>query len=106
MDCKEFEKWIPAFIGNELGYRQLKKFMEHVNNCPECKEELTIQFLVSEGMVRLEDGSAFDLQKELSLRMQEADRQMRMHNIFKYAGMTIELAALAAIAVLVIVFVF
>ncbi|MGN1147177.1 MAG: zf-HC2 domain-containing protein [Lachnospiraceae bacterium] len=105
MDCKEFEKMIPAFLANTMDYRELKRFMEHVDNCPDCKEELTIQVLVSEGMVRLEEGSAFDLQKELDRRMQEAEKQMRMHNMLKVAGITLELAAFIAVAIIVIIFV-
>ena len=35
-----------------------------MQECPGCKEELVIQFLVTEGMQRLEDGDAFDLQRE------------------------------------------
>ena len=31
-----------------------------MQECPGCKEELVIQFLVTEGMQRLEDGDAFD----------------------------------------------
>lgn len=105
MDCKEFEKQIPAFLENELDYRELKCFLEHVESCPDCKEELTIQVLVSEGMVRLEDGRAFDLQKELEKRMQEAEGRVRMHNMVKYMGITLELLALVAIAVIVVIFV-
>ena len=77
MDCKEFEKLIPEFIEGKLDYPTLKKFSEHMEQCEDCKEELTIQFLVTEGIQRLEDGSAFDLQKELSARMAEAKRKIR-----------------------------
>lgn len=105
MDCKEFEKMIPAFVGNTLEHKQLKKFLMHVEGCPDCKEELTIQVLVSEGMARLEDGSAFDLQQELEKHVQESERRIRMHDIFKYASITIELTALVAIALIIIFFV-
>ena len=101
MTCKEFEKKITAFVTNELPDRELKHFLEHMDNCPDCKEEVTIQILVLEGMVRLEDGGAFDLQEEISKRMEEARRRIRMHEMMKFISVT-----LAAAAVLAIIFVF
>ena len=66
MDCKQVEKMIPQFLDDDLTTEELREFMEHIENCTDCKEELTIEFLVSEGLVRLENGAVFDLQKELS----------------------------------------
>jgi len=76
MDCKEFEKLIPDYIARKLNYVMLKRFSEHMEKCPNCKEELTIKFLVTEGIQRLEDGSAFDLQAELNGRLDEAKREI------------------------------
>ena len=67
MNCKEFEKNIPEFIAGKLDFLTLQEFGEHMQECPGCKEELVIQFLVTEGMQRLEDGDAFDLQRELEI---------------------------------------
>ncbi len=91
MECKEFEKRIPDFIGRRLDYVGLKNFMSHMDSCSQCKEELTIQFLMEEGLVRLEEGSAFDLKYELRVRMEEAikkigrhDRYVRVGTVFEY----------------------
>ena len=67
MTCKDAEKMIPLFLEDDLEMDDLRKFMEHIDNCEECKEELTIQFLVLEGMARLESGNVFDLQMNLSI---------------------------------------
>lgn len=101
MDCKEFERLIPEFMEDRLDYKRLKKFMEHADGCGECSEELAIQFLVTEGMVRLEKGGTFDLQREMMLRMEEARRSMRMHNTVKYISITLGLFAVAALAVII-----
>ena len=49
-----------------------------------------IQFLVTEGMQRLEDGDAFDLQRELELRLAEAKRKVRFHMAFLKTGAVLE----------------
>ena len=105
MECKEFEKEIPAFIANDLDDKTMLRFLEHIEKCPDCKEELTIQVLIQEGMARLEEGGAFDLQEEIDLGMKEAQRRIRRHRTVRYIRITLELAALVALGVLVILFV-
>ena len=104
MDCGKFEKMIPAFLNDALEYKDLKRFLKHVDTCSACKEELTIQVLVSEGMARLEEGSAFDLQKELDRRIEEAQKHIRFHRMLMYANITLLTAALLAVITAVIFF--
>lgn len=102
MDCKEFEKLIPGFIDHKLDYQTLKKFSEHMEQCENCKEELVIQFLVTEGVQRLEDGSAFDLQKELDQRMNETKRKIRVHGKMIRLGIAMEIIAVCLLIGIVI----
>ncbi len=102
MECKEFMSLIPGFLENTLDYATLKRFSEHMENCGECKEELVIQFLVTEGIQRLEDGSAFDLQKELNARLEEAKQKIRFHGGFMRLGLVMEILAVCLLAGVVI----
>lgn len=77
MNCKEVEKMIPLFLEDELDTEDLREFLEHIEKCSECKEELSIQFLVSEGLSRLESGNAFDLQRELKLQTENAEHNLK-----------------------------
>ena len=97
MDCKEVNKMIPDFLENKLDHRELRKFMEHILRCEDCKEELCIQFLVLEGMARLETGSTFDLQHELDKVLEDARRKMRIRRIFHYFIYGIEVLAIILI---------
>ena len=94
MDCKQAEKLIPDFIKGEMDTRTAKQFLEHVDKCPSCKEELSIQFLVTVGMERLEDGEAFNLNDELSARLQTAEihikiRQMLQRGLYYFEAIAI-----------------
>ncbi len=102
MDCKEFEKLIPAFIEQKLDFLTMKKFCEHLEHCAECKEELVIQFLVTEGMQRLEEGDAFDLQNELKHRVNEAKRKIKLHLGFLQVGEVFEIIAVILIAGIIV----
>ena len=106
MTCKEFEKIIPDYMQKKLDFIVEKQFVEHLHACPTCKEELNIQFLVEEGLVRLEDGRAFDLQKEIKGLLKESDRKIRVHEKSVKFGRIMEIiimvAVLAAVLALVI----
>lgn len=102
MDCKEFEKLIPDFIEKKMDFITLNQFNKHRKECPECKEELTIRFLVTEGIQRLEEGDAFDLQKELNQQLEEAELKVKFHNRFLHAGEVLEIVGIVAILCAVI----
>lgn len=93
MNCKEFERLVPDFIEDRLDYSSMKRFSEHMEQCGNCREELVIQLLVTEGVQRLEDGRAFDLQKELGRRMNRIKRKIRIHGNMIRLGIAMEIAA-------------
>ena len=98
MDCKEFEKLIPDFMKDRLDYSSMKRFSEHMERCGNCKEELVIQFLVTEGVQRLEDGRAFDLQKEMDQRISRIKRKIKLHGNMIRPGIAMEIAAVCILA--------
>ena len=99
MNCKEAEKKIPSFLQEELGGSELEEFLEHVENCPECEEELTIQLLVTEGLERLETGNNFNLQDELLIKLTGAEHHIRVHRTLLYILYCLEAAVAAAIII-------
>ena len=104
MDCKDEEKMIPVFLQDELDIKVLNQFIEHIDGCPECMEELSIQFLVAEGLERLEAGNNFNLQKALTWKLEDADDKIRVNRILRHILLVLEAAVVAAIiAALVIV---
>ena len=102
MTCKEFEKMIPDFLNRKLDFLTLEQFIGHMESCKECYEELTIQFLVTEGMLRLEEGDAFDMQAELDERLEEARNHMKFHTMFLYVGAALETLVIALIVAFII----
>lgn len=94
MDCKTAEKQIPDFIRGEMETHAAEQFLTHVKSCPSCKEELSIQFLVAVGLERLEDGEAFHLNRELSDRLEQAGRHVRIRKRLQWGLYLFELAAI------------
>lgn len=65
LQCADYEKQIKAFINKELDYKDTLGFVEHISSCEQCKEEFSIEFLVVNGLKKLDSAEAFDLQREL-----------------------------------------
>lgn len=99
MNCKDTEKKIPYFLDDELDGSRLEEFVEHVETCPECKEELSIQFLVAEGLERLEGGNNFNLQKELVMKLEDAQHRINVHRTLWHILVCLEAAVAVAIVI-------
>ena len=50
MDCSDFKKCIAAFAKQELKPKQAAECLKHVEECPSCKDELEIHFIVEYGI--------------------------------------------------------
>ncbi len=106
MDCKETRKNIYKFIEDELDSKDLQSFVKHVTECEECREELAIQYLVTEGMLHLEKESTFDLQSQLEKKMESARRKIRSRKRvlwFMYVMEALAVLAVILMTILVII---
>jgi len=79
VNCKNFANLIPDFLSDRLDDEELSDFLNHLDSCPDCREELSTQYLLYEGMARLETGGPFDLEKEL----EEVNRTARKRLAFR-----------------------
>ncbi len=55
MNCRNFNKRINRFIKKDLSTRELASFLVHLKRCDECKEELSIKYLVDKSIVDIDD---------------------------------------------------
>ncbi|MDD3204120.1 MAG: zf-HC2 domain-containing protein [Lachnospiraceae bacterium] len=101
MDCLEAEKLIKPFIGDELDHKTMEEFLNHIDNCSSCKEELSIQFLVAEGLARLEDGKTFDFNRALNQKIGDARKKIRIRKRLLWVMYIVEIAAIVTIIGLV-----
>ena len=106
MDCKEVRRDINLFIDGKLNDDETLDFVEHIETCPDCKEELTIRYLVTEGMQRVEEGGAFDLNRELDDMIQKAGARAQMVSNFRFGiGLASMISVFVVAMVLVKVFI-
>ena len=102
LQCLKATKMIPAFIADELSHRELEQFMEHIEECENCREELSIQFLVEVGLNSLEAGNTFDLQEELNTALEEARKKVKIYRFFRHGLFILECIGIAAVLLLTV----
>ena len=103
LSCQNATKMISGFIRNTLGIQELELFMNHIEHCPNCREELSIQFLIHAGLVGLEDGENYDLQAELDEALEDAHRKIRMHHCLKQSVVAVEIVGILALLIVAII---
>lgn len=102
MECREAEKLIAKFIEDEMDYKETVPFLEHIRECETCREELTIQFLVTEGLANLEEGTAFDLQAALEKRMEHMEKRVVRRENLRYFSYVTEFFAIVMIIIFIV----
>lgn len=66
MNCERAERLITDYINHTMNIDELEEFLDHVEDCPSCYEELETYFTVFEATRHLDDevlGSVLDLKK-------------------------------------------
>jgi len=81
IDCKVIEKRIQQYLDNELSPYEMQVFLDHVKECPDCKEELTIRYMISEGLTKAEEKNEYDLLHGLEEKMKASYKKIRNYDI-------------------------
>ena len=104
MNCRDVERGIADFLKDNLSKKDKAAFIEHIKGCKNCKEELSIQFLVEEGIHKLENGESFDLNEELNKKLGEIasdnKKSFELHKSFIFV--LLELSVIIAIILLIL----
>ena len=87
MNCQEAQSKILNYINHNLDHEETKEFIEHIRTCPDCQDELEINYIVMIGMQQLDDGEILSvdfrkkLKEDIDKRYDEAVREeVRSHS--------------------------
>lgn len=79
MDCITFNKEIDAFLNDRLDDEELNEFLNHLKSCSGCCEELEINYIVHEAMIRLgKNDSGFNLASAYRHELKNSQEYMEM----------------------------
>lgn len=88
MNCNDFIKIMPKFIDESMEESDYEGFVSHFKDCPSCKDELEIHYMIQVGLERIENdnGKSFDIPKELEnqlIRYQERADVLFRREVYK-----------------------
>lgn len=79
MDCKETQRLIRMFLKNELKDQERYAFIQHIRSCKECMDELSLSFIVTEGVNMLDEDASIDLNAELNRLLDIGEYRSHFH---------------------------
>lgn len=106
VDCKKIEKRIPLYLGDTLPVYETLAFLNHINSCPSCKEELTIQYMVSEGIKKAEEYNEYNLLKGLDEKIALSYRMIKRHDLMYFLSALFICSAIGLFVAAIIFIVF
>ena len=60
MKCVKAQGLITKYINNELHGELLEDFLEHMDECRDCKEDLEIYYVIMKGMQQIDEDNVLD----------------------------------------------
>ena len=52
MKCHDVQRMISGFIEEKLTDEQLEGFLEHIENCQDCYDELEVYYMITIGLMQ------------------------------------------------------
>lgn len=103
VNCRETQGLIVPFIKSELTMEQAKAFFQHIDNCPDCKEELEVYYMMMVGMKELDEDNpkSLDLHGQFEELLDRSRTEINKHHLRKTPRMVLFLALIGVLLVLI-----
>lgn len=96
MKCIEAQQLVKPYIEGQLSDKQLEQFLDHVEHCPECYEELEIYFSIYETLGSSEknqDEEVYDFEGKLMQDMKNSRRYLHLRKAYRFFRFAVILLA-------------
>ena len=99
MNCEQACACIKPFIEGNIGEEKLSGFLQHVQHCKSCYEELDIMYIVSEGLegLKSDSDSNFNFSGMLAGKLQEGSEFLKRSRRRRIIGTSIQFIAYASL---------
>lgn len=85
MNCMKAQSMITPFINNKLNLKETEEFIDHISDCPVCREELEVYYALLTAMKQLDEDKniSSDFGLELNEKL-ERSKEKIFHAKFTY----------------------
>jgi len=103
MTCKEAQQLIMPYINDELTDKELTPFLDHINNCKDCYEELEVYYTLYAGLAQLDGkNEGQDMRNLLPEALYVSHRRVRGRKMFNLSYLLMEILAMLVLLGVVI----
>ena len=105
IDCRHAEAMVAKYINHTLSIDELEDFLDHIEHCSSCYDELETYFIVHEAIQQLdekEDGTVLDFRKLLEQDIRRSRRHIRQKRWLHFLSVLLFTAVLLAAAAFVV----
>lgn len=83
MTCLTAQSLILKYINNELSGTQLEAFLDHIDSCDDCRDELQIYYIMFYGIKQLDDDSVsdYDFHRQFEESLEYSRRKIKRLSI-------------------------
>jgi len=101
--CAEAEKLIVPYMEDKLSVTELEDFIEHIETCKNCREELEIHYMVDVGLKKLDqaDGN-FDIVGALKRKIADSAAILHRYMMLQVAGYSASTLMTMALLVMIL----
>lgn len=89
MDCRTAEGMVNRYISHTLSIEEMEEFLEHIQNCSSCYDELETYFIVHEVTQQLDESgseSVLDFKALLEMDIKKSRRSLRKKKITRFVA--------------------
>ena len=98
MDCVNTQQLIKPYLDGYLSDRELEEFLDHVQTCPDCFDELEVYFSIYRTLRDVDEKGDYNFRKKLRRKLEESRSYLRRRNQSKALRAGIILTAEFALA--------
>ena len=100
MDCKRALELITQFINGQLNTEETQAFLDHIDSCPECREELEVTYSLMTALKQLDEDT--DLSENYSEELNEKIEVCYLNELKRKRSCARRRALLAVVIVLLV----
>lgn len=86
MDCRTAEGMVNSYIARTLSDKEMESFLNHIENCSSCYEELETYYIVHEATRQLstdQEDIIYDFKGLLEAEISKTKAQIRLNRLFQ-----------------------
>lgn len=104
MECKEAQILVKKYISGNIDEKELAAFLEHIEHCPECYEELEINYIIYSALLQLDNNPdiSYNIKKMLLDEIEESQEYIKNRKSFYKLKAALFIAAMSAVTFVLI----